>query len=207
LALALAFETILLALTLLRLTFAGPVIAGTVIAGTVIALAVVTLAIVTRAFLPGAIIALAIFVLGLGDGFRLGGFDLFRFGLEVDVKAAGRLAANEIGHRPGRLHGPKHPEIVLSVLQMILGQNPIAALGGVASQLLIFLEDALGRATNLDPLGAVGIEGAVGVVLLRFVAAAAAIAAALTLHTLEISHRTPAHRWSGRLLRREPLRL
>ena len=57
---------------------------------------------------------------------------------------------------------------------------------------MILLEDGLGVAAHLDAVGAVRIEGPVGVLLLRLAApaaaAAAAAAAALTLHTLEISH-------------------
>jgi hypothetical protein len=59
---------------------------------------------------------------------------------------------------------------------------------------LVLLEDVLSVAPDLRALGAVGVECAIGVLLLRLAtaatpaAAAAAIAATLTLHTLEISH-------------------
>src|SRR5207302_9328672 len=83
------------------------------------------------------------------------------------------------------------PEVVLRVLQIVLGEHPVAGGAGVARQLLVLLIDVLGGAADLDPVRPVGIEGAVGVVL-RLAAAAsaatAAIAAPLTLHTLDISH-------------------
>jgi hypothetical protein len=58
---------------------------------------------------------------------------------------------------------------------------------------LVFFEDVLGVATNLDPVGAVGFESPVGVLLLRLVTAAAVTAAGptaatLPLHSFEISH-------------------
>ena len=82
---------------------------------------------------------------------------------------------------------------MFGVLQIVLGENPIAAGGRIAGQLLIFLVDALGGAADLDALGAIGVEGAVGVVLLLAAvitaAAGTAIASALALHALEITHR------------------
>ena len=51
----------------------------------------------------------------------------------------------------------------------------------------------MGGAVDLDPLGAVGLQGPVRIVLLRL-ATGAAIATALTLHALEISHVLPFRR-------------
>ena len=87
---------------------------------------------------------------------------------------------------------------MLGVLQIVLGQNPVAAAGCVARQLLVFVEHVLGVAAHLDPLGTIGVERAVGVVLLWLVAtaAAAAIATALPFHALEVSHMRP---WSWAL--------
>ena len=78
---------------------------------------------------------------------------------------------------------------MFGVLLIAFGQHPVAGGQGVARQLLVLLEDVLRGAPNLDAFGSIGFESAVGV-LLRLAAAASAtpIAAALPLHTLEISH-------------------
>ena len=90
---------------------------------------------------------------------------------------------------------------MLGVLEEVLGKDAVAGGGGVAGQLLVALEDGLGVAADLDPLGAVGLQGPVRIVLLRL-ATGAAIATALTLHALEISHvppfRRPAVTWRAR---------
>src|SRR5439155_13553838 len=123
------------------------------------------------------------------------GLGLGAFVLEIDVEAGREVvAAEDLAGRTGGLHRPKQAEVVLSVLQVILAEDPVAGRRGVPGELLVFLEDVLGVAADLRALGAVGIERAIGVLGLRLAAAAAAasaaaaIAAALTLHTLEISH-------------------
>jgi len=77
---------------------------------------------------------------------------------------------------------------VFGVLEIVLRQDPVAGRRRVAGELLVLLENVLGVAPHLDAVGAVRIEGAVRVVLLGLVPAASAIASALTLHALEISH-------------------
>ena len=77
---------------------------------------------------------------------------------------------------------------MLGVLEIVLRQNPVAGGRRVPGQLLVLLEDMLGVAPHLDAVRAVRIEGAVRIVLLGFIPAASAIAPALTLHALEISH-------------------
>ena len=124
-----------------------------------------------------------------GLGLRLGAFVL-----EIDVEAGGKVvAAKNFAGRPGRLHGAQQAEIVFGVLEIVLSKNAVAGRRGVTGELLIFLEDVLGVATHFRPFGAVGVERPVGVLGLRLAATAtpaatAAIAAALTLHTFEISH-------------------
>lgn len=168
---------------------------------TIIALAI--LAIVTVAVLPvaevaiAALIAVLAFAAGLfaavgGLAFRLGFRRLGGAGLffEVDIVAGDELVApDDLGHGTLRLHGAQDPEIMLGVLKIVLGEHPVAGRAGVTRQLLVLLIHVLGGAANLDAVRPVGIEGPVCVVL-RFATAAtaAAIAAPLTLHTLEISH-------------------
>lgn len=167
--------------------FPGPIIPGPIVALPVIAVTEAITPVI--AVPPGAAIA--------GFGVRLSRFGLRaldRFFLEVDVEAGIELvAADDLGGGPGGLHGPDQAEIMLGVLQEVLGQYPVAGGGGVAGQLLVALEDRLGVAADLDPLWAVGLQGPVRIVLLRL-ATGAAIATALTLHALEISHVPPFRR-------------
>ena len=119
-----------------------------------------------------------------------------RFVLEVDVITGGELVAtDDLAGRAGGLQGAQQAEIVLRVLKVVLGEDPVPGGAGVTGQLLVLFEDVLGVAAHLHAIGAVRIERAVGVVRLGLAAAAAAtraattpIAPALALHTLEISH-------------------
>jgi hypothetical protein len=81
---------------------------------------------------------------------------------------------------------------MLGVLKIVLSEDPVAGRRGVTGKLLVLLEDVLGVAADLDALWPVGVERSIGVLSLRLAASAAstatAIATALTLHTLEISH-------------------
>src|SRR5690606_12638304 len=106
-----------------------------------------------------------------------------------DVEARRELvAAQDLARRALRLHGAQQAEIVLGVLQVVLGEDAVAGRAGVARQLLVLFEDVLRVAAHLHAVRAVGVESAVRVLLLRLAAAAgAAITATLTLHTLEIS--------------------
>ena len=182
-----------------------PVFPGAIItvAGTVVAAAVVAVSIaVAVARTLVAIVALAVVtaIAGLG-AVALAGvrFRRLRLGgrgglgaalvLEIDVEARDELVATQnLTGRTLGLHGPHDAEIVFCVLKVVLGEDPVPGGAGVARQLLILFEDVLGVAANLHALGAVGVESTVGVLLLRLTAAAAAVATALTLHTLEISH-------------------
>lgn len=110
-----------------------------------------------------------------------------------------------------RLQRAKQPEIVFGVLEIVLRQDPIAGGAGVARQLLIAFEDVLGVATHLHVVGTVGLERAIGVLLrlapaAAVAASAAAIATALTLHPLEISHMSESVRIFPRRSRRSGLR-
>jgi hypothetical protein len=198
----------------------GAIVAKTVFPETVVALSLVRAvlaiaaaavvavpieAVLTSPFLARALIAIAAIVgrplvaaLGLAlNSFSvgLGGLRLTAFILEIYVIAGDELvAADDVGQRALRLHGPHHPEIVLGVLQVVFGRDPIAGRVGVAGQLLIFLIDVLSGPADLDPVGPVGIERAVGVVL-RLAAttapattAAVTVAVTLALYTFEISH-------------------
>jgi len=91
-----------------------------------------------------------------------------------------------------RLKRPQDPEIMLGVLQIVFSQDPVAGRTGVACQLLVAFIDGLGIAPNLDVLGPLRVPGAVGVgaVGVAAIAAGLSVASALTLHALEISHRT-----------------
>jgi hypothetical protein len=85
-------------------------------------------------------------------------------------------------------------EVMIGVLEIIFRHHPVARGKGVPRQLLVFFEHVLGVAANLDVFRAVRVEGAVHILLRLTPAAitaiaAAAIAAALTFHTLEVSHR------------------
>jgi len=214
-----------------RPVVAGPVITWAVVSGTVVAIAVVVVVagpittaavvavaliavVVVVAILPLAAILLATaFALVLGLALRLS-LGLFHLGIglgaalvfEVDVVARGEgVSADDVGDGAVRLGCADQAEIVFGVLQIVLGQNPVAATGRIPRQLLIFVKDMLGVAAHLDPLGTIGIERAVGIVLLGLVAAApatAAIATALPFHTLEVSHMRP---WSWALRMRAGL--
>src|SRR5262249_14087951 len=123
------------------------------------------------AVLPVAVAGLAAFARLAGgrgraafSGGLVGGLGLGLGGLvlEVDVEAGGELvAAEDLGSGPLRLHGAQQAEIVLCVLQVILGQHPVAGRRGVAGELLVLFEHVLGVAPHLDAFGAVGIEGPV----------------------------------------------
>jgi hypothetical protein len=168
---------------LARPLIAGPVITLTIFAGTV--------ALPGRAFAALGF-GLGIVQLGFGGGLIGGlGLGLGALIFEVDVEAGGELVANqEFGGGPVRLHGAQQAEVVFGVLQIVLRQDAVAGCRRVARQLLVLFEDVLGGAAHLDPFGAVGIEGPVGVLLLGLApaASAAAVAPALALHSLEISH-------------------
>ena len=111
--------------------------------------------------------------------------------LEVDVETlVGQFARRDLGHRPLRLQGPQDPEIVLGVLEIVLGQNPVARRGRVAGQLLIAFIDGLGVAPDLDVLRPLRVPRTVRIGSIRIAAARFPVAAALALHALEISHRT-----------------
>jgi hypothetical protein len=170
----------------------GPVVAGSLVPGPIIPRPVVSGAVVAGAFLPAAAAGLSPLVGGLAlfgaVGLRLGAALV----LEIYVEARGELVATEdLAGRTLRLDGAQQAEIVFGVLQVVLAEHPVAGGVRVAGQLLVFLEDVLGVAPHLDALGPVAVEGAIGVLLLRLATAATAaapIAPALALHTLEISH-------------------
>jgi len=195
-----------------RRTFiARTIIPGLIIAGSVIpltpAIAPATIVVVE---VPVAVAVTIIAVVAIAPGIAVPGFCLRLFltlglrlgrigrrsGLgsalvfEIDVEAGGkRIAAQYLRGGTLGLHGPHDPEIVLCVLQVVLSQNPVTGRCRIPCQLLVFFEDVLGVTANLDAVGAIGLESPIGVLRLRFAATtAAAIAAALTLHTLEISH-------------------
>jgi len=52
---------------------------------------------------------------------------------------------------------------MLGVLEVVLRHDAIAGGVGVAGELLVALVNVLGGAAHLDAIGAVGIEGAIGV--------------------------------------------
>lgn len=199
-----------------RSVVTGPVVTGTIVAIAVIAVAVAALeAVVPRAVIPIARTVVALTVLAVVTvapalaarllAFAFAAFVVFsrlagccfsfcrRLGaalvLEVDVEAAGiGIAAENLGGGLGRLHGAHGAEVVLGVLQVILGQHAVAGRGRVPGELLVLFENVLGVAAHLHAVRAIGVEGPVRVLLLRLAAAATAIAAALALHTLKISH-------------------
>jgi hypothetical protein len=180
----------LLALALTVEAVAGTIVALTIFTGPVIARSIIALAILEPVAAAFTLLSVAL-ARGLGRGLRLGGVGLLGLGLEVDLVGRIGVLADDVADRSIRLDGAQDPEIVLGVLQIVLGQDPVAGRRRVAGQLLVFFIDALGRATNLDAVGTVRIEGPVGVMLLRLAATAAAaaiVAAALALHALEISH-------------------
>ncbi len=112
---------------------------------------------------------------------------------EVDVEAGGnRITPEDFRRRPMGLHSPQKPEIVLGMLQVVLGQNPVSGRRSVTGQLLVLFEDVLRMAPDLDPIRAIGFEGPVGILLRLATAAAIATAgptaATLPLHSFEISH-------------------
>jgi hypothetical protein len=202
---AVALRTVITRAVALLLT----VIAGTIITRTIIALAIVAGTVVLLAVAGFvavarlAIIALALVVplalvvalafrafAALVRGLLFAAAVVFRrLGLEVDVEAGGILvAAEDLRDRPVRLHGAKGAEVVFGVLQVVLREHPVAGRRRVAGELLVALEDGLGGAADLHIVRSVRLERAIGVVLGLAPAATAAIAAALTLHTLEISH-------------------
>ena len=190
-----------LPITILAITILPVITVAILVAGPVVALLTVLLLRLTAlrrlplAHLPLAGLPRLGRLAGFGGG-QIGGLGLRlgAFVLEIDVEAGGKVvAAKNFAGRPGRLHGAQQAEIVFGVLEIVLSKNAVAGRRGVTGELLIFLEDVLGVATHFRPFGAVGIERPVGVLGLRLAAAAtpaatAAIAAALTLHTFEISH-------------------
>ena len=186
-----------------------PVVPESVIAGTIISRAVVSGPIVSGSVVPGSVerptvgpilallalaslepvmpIALRLGSLGLR---RLGGLGVGRLVLEIDVVARDELVApDDLGQGPLRLHGAHHPEVMLGVLEVVLRHDAIAGGVGVAGELLVALVNVLGGAAHLDAIGAVGIEGAIGVVLGPSAPTAAVpVTAALAFHSLEVSH-------------------
>lgn len=112
---------------------------------------------------------------------------------EIDIEARrNRITSENFSRRTVRLNRPQEPEIVLGMLQIVFGQNPVTRRRRVTGQLLVLFEDVLRMAANLDPIRAVGFEGSVGV-LLRLttaagIATAGPTAATLPLHSFEISH-------------------
>jgi hypothetical protein len=185
-------------------------LAAIVAIAVLVARALVALTIIAWPFLALAVALWALFAAvfaglpGLGGlaGFRRGrvcgfGLSLGAFVLKIDVEARGEMvAAEDFAGGSRRLHGAQQAEIVFGVLQVVLAEDPIAGRRGVSGELLVFLEDVLGVAADLRALGAVGVKRPIGVLSLGLAAAAAAAAtsatatipAALTLHTLEISH-------------------
>jgi hypothetical protein len=171
-----------------RSLFPGSLIPGSLIPGSLI----------PGSLIPGPVIpvsgsvAPSAPIAGFGLGFdRLGLEALARLVLEIDVKAGVELvAADDLGGGPGGLHGPDQAEIVLCVLQEVLGEDAVTSGARVPRELLVLFVDDLGASANLDAFRPIGLYGPVGVVLLRL-AYRAAIATALTLHALEISHVPP----------------
>ena len=112
---------------------------------------------------------------------------------EIDIEARrNRITSENFSRRTVRLNRPQEPEIVLGMLQIVFGQNPVTRRRRVTGQLLVLFEDVLGMAANLDPIRAIGFEGSVGV-LLRLttaagIATAGPTAATLPLHSFEISY-------------------
>lgn len=160
-----------------RAVVAGTIVAPTLTTGLLLLLRLAFGFVAFRVGLAGS--------LGLSHGRRLGAALV----LEVDLEAAEVLAADDLGGGLGRLHGAHDAEIVLGVLQVALGKHPVARRRCVAGELLVLFENVLGVAAHLNAVGTVRIERPVRVLLLRLAATAAAtIAAALALHTLEISH-------------------
>lgn len=113
---------------------------------------------------------------------------------EIDIKARGnRIAAKNFGGCAVRLNRPQDSEIMLSVLQIVLGQNSVAGRRGVTRQLLVLLEHVLSMAADLNAVGAIRLKCAIGI-LRRLTAAIAALVpprsttAALPFHSFEISH-------------------
>ncbi len=186
-AFAVAALAVAFAVTVTALPFAAVAAVATV---AIVAITIVTVAVTVTVAIVAPLAALA--GLGLDLARLVGGFGLglSAFVLEIDVVARGELiAAEDLGGRALRLQGAQEAEVVFRVLQVVLGENPVTGRAGVAGQLLVLLEDVLGVAPDLHAVGAVRIERAVRV--LRLVPAAttaAAIATALALHTLEISH-------------------
>jgi hypothetical protein len=131
-------------------------------------------------------------VAGFGLGFdRLDLKALARLVLEIDVEAGVELVStDDLGGGPVGLHGPDQAEIVLSVLQEVLREDAVTGGTRVSRELLVLFVDDLGASANLDAFRPIGLYSPVGVVLLRL-AYRAAIATALTLHALEISHVPP----------------
>ena len=174
-----------------------PLVPLTVVPGTVVA-EVSRLALTFKAILAvAATLGAGLFALAaVGLRFVLTALGAAVLVLEIDVVAGNELVpVHDLGHRTLRLHGAQGAEIVLGVLEVVLGQDPVAGGTRVAGELLVLLVHVLRGAANLHPVGPVGIERPVGVVLRLAAAAtavssatAAAIPAPLTFHTLEISH-------------------
>ena len=190
---------------------AGPVVARTIIPRAFVARTVIPGAIIPRPILPGPILPRAfvaiprlplstIAVEAVIAGLDLTGARVHLHGLltalilEINVIARGELvSAQDLADRTVWLDGAKQAEVMLCVLEVVLPQDAIASGVRVARQLLVFFENVLRIAAHLDAFRAVGVEGAIGVLLWLTAAAGAATAAtpvapALALHTLEISH-------------------
>ena len=123
--LAIVARTVVAALALLAEIpiFPRAVVALTVITlGAVVALPVIALAVVT---LPRTLALPLLAVGSLGLGALLAA--LATLFLEVDV-VAGRetVAANDLADWTLRLHGAQHAEVMLGVLQVVLGQHAVA---------------------------------------------------------------------------------
>jgi hypothetical protein len=175
-----------------------PIVSGAVVSGTVVAVAaaIVAVAVSLALVAPSVVSATALLApFAPRLGVRLDRLARALDGvaaalvLEVNVEPGRKsVAAHDVAGRTLRLHRTQHAEVVLGVLLIALRQDAVAGGQRIARQLLILLEHVLSGAADLDAVGPVGLERAVGVVLRLAASAAAPIAAALPLHTFEISH-------------------
>jgi hypothetical protein len=163
------------------------------VARPIFAIAIFPRSILSRSVFPGTLIALAI------PAFTALGFDLDGFAgrlalaaafvLEVDIIARGEgVAADDVAGRTLRLHGAQDAKIVFGVLLVAFSQHPVAGGQRVPGELLILFEHMLSRTADFDAIRSIGLERPVRVVLGFAAVSGAPIAAALPLHTFEISH-------------------